>query len=95
MKSVKRTAEKSKRSERYHSVVRFTDYKSFSIYPSSELLGYFHSSALRTDEPNFSCEPRHNAQTKRLDPNESSLFVIQNCQQATLETVEILTRDDE
>ena len=38
------------------SAVRFTNYKSFGCYPSSELLGYYHSSALRTDKPTFLCE---------------------------------------
>jgi hypothetical protein len=59
MKSVKRTAEKIRRSDRYHSAVRFTDYKSFSLYPSSELLGYYHSSALRTDKLTFRAKPVH------------------------------------
>ena len=48
MKSVKRTAERSRRSDPYDSAVRFTDYKPFRSYPSSELLGYYHPSALRT-----------------------------------------------
>ena len=35
--------------KRYHSAVRFTDYKSFNnLTPSSELLGYYQPSALRT-----------------------------------------------
>ena len=38
-KSVKRTAEKVRGSDDYHSAVRFTDYKSLRSYPSSKLLG--------------------------------------------------------
>ena len=35
-----------------YSAVRFTDYKSLRLFiPAVKLLGYYHSSALRTDKP--------------------------------------------
>jgi hypothetical protein len=37
----------------YHSVVRFTDYVFTPIDPGSELLGYYHSSASRTEKRLF------------------------------------------
>jgi hypothetical protein len=44
-KSVKRTTEKSRYLALTISAVRFTDYNHFAPNPSSELLGYYHSSA--------------------------------------------------
>jgi hypothetical protein len=58
-KPVKRTAEEIRGSGGYDSAVRFTDYKSFSSFsPSSKLLGYYHSSALRTDKPTLWAKPQ-------------------------------------
>ena len=54
---MKRTAEMIEGSGGYHSVVRFTDCDPSAVYPSSELLGYYHSSALRTDKPTFCAKP--------------------------------------
>ena len=45
-------------SDRYHSAVRFTDYKSSDLYPSSELLGYYHSSATRTNRTLFDAKAK-------------------------------------
>src|SRR5882672_12265886 len=47
------------------SAVRFTDYKSSALYPSRELLGYYHSSALRTDKPIFCAKPSEVTQQTR------------------------------
>lgn len=55
MKSVKRTTHKS--IPDCHSAVRFTDCISLLLNSSSELLGYFHSSALRTDRANSHQHP--------------------------------------
>jgi hypothetical protein len=53
MKSVKRTTEKSIDLAATIPAVRFTDYALSSPHPSSELLGYYHSSAMRTDRTAF------------------------------------------
>jgi len=50
LQSVKRTAE-SLRSD--FSAVRFTDFLWALANPSDESLGYYHSSALRTDKTTF------------------------------------------
>jgi hypothetical protein len=56
-KSAKRTAEKVRGSDDYHSAVRFSDYQSCAPIPSSKLLGYYHSSALRTENSTFWAKP--------------------------------------
>jgi hypothetical protein len=48
MESVKRTTEKSVDPAATVPAVRFTDYDPSARHPSSELLGYYHSSATRT-----------------------------------------------
>jgi len=53
MKSVKRTTENSIDRAAPVPAVRFTDYDSYAPHPSSELLGYYHSSATRTDRTTF------------------------------------------
>jgi hypothetical protein len=53
MKSVKRTTENSVDPAATIPVVRFTDYDPSPPRPSSELLGYYHSSAMRTDRTTF------------------------------------------
>jgi hypothetical protein len=53
MKSVKRTTENSIDLAAAIPAVRFTDYDLFAPDPSSELLGYYHSSAMRTHRINF------------------------------------------
>jgi hypothetical protein len=44
---VKRTAETLFARHPLVAVVRFTDFASYSCHPTSELVGYFHSSAKR------------------------------------------------
>ncbi len=53
MKSVKRTTENSVDLAATIPAVRFTDYDPSAPHPSSELLGYYHSSATRTDTTTF------------------------------------------
>ncbi len=53
MKSVKRTTENSVELAATIPAVRFTDYDPSAPHPSSELLGYYHSSATRTDRTTF------------------------------------------
>jgi hypothetical protein len=40
--------------------------KRSALYPSSKLLGYYHSSALRTDKPTFCAKPCHPLRGLRL-----------------------------
>jgi hypothetical protein len=53
MKSVKRTTENSVDLAATIPAVRFTDYDPSAPHPSSELLGYYHSSATRTARTTF------------------------------------------
>ena len=51
MKSVSGRLKSVEAPDRYHSAVRCTDYRPFRGFaPSSELLGYYQSSALRTGD---------------------------------------------
>jgi len=59
MKSVKRTTENSVDLAATIPAVRFTDFDSSASHPSSELLGYYHSSAARTDRITFVQKLRH------------------------------------
>jgi hypothetical protein len=56
MKSVKRTTENRVELVVTIPAVRFTDYDPSAPHPSSELLGYYHSSATRTDRITFCAE---------------------------------------
>jgi hypothetical protein len=53
MKSVKRTTENDVDLAATIPAVRFTDYDPSAPHPCSELLGYYHSSATRTDRTTF------------------------------------------
>ncbi len=87
MQSVKRTGEKIGGVGSYHSAVRFTDYKSSPPFPSSKLLGYSHSSALRTDKSTVWVKPFHRqnlfARTARgKRQNGKRLLSPHNCDKA-------------
>jgi len=56
---VKRTTENSVALAATIPAVRFTDFDSSAPQPSSELLGYYHSSAARTDRITFCAKLRH------------------------------------
>ncbi len=76
MKSVKRTAEKSRNLAVIMQPSASRTTNPSALYPSSKLLGYYHSSALRTDKPTFCAKLSSISSRSTNAPGEAFEFML-------------------